>query len=307
VYLGAAGIVQALDAGADIVITGRVADACLYLAPLIHEFQWSWEDWNLLAAGAVAGHILECSAQATGGNYSGDWWNVVDPARAGLPIAEVDARGRTIITKPRASSGRVSFDTVREQLLYEVHDPAAYITPDVVVDMTTVRLRDLGDDRVEVTGTRGRPRPDTLKGFAFAPAGFAGESVVTYAWPDALAKTRFVLEFIRTESARRGHDVEEWCEEFFGVAGFGGPTVDDDDRPLEPPEVTGRLAWRTGDRDTARSVGQLLGIVALTGPPGLQGIGRRRPADVTELVDLQPFFVPRADVEPRVHVLVEEI
>ena len=307
VYLGAAGIVRALDQGADIVITGRVADACLFLAPLIHEFGWCWDDWDRLAAGAVAGHLLECSAQSTGGNYSGDWWNVFDPARMGLPIAEVDATGHTIVTKPKGSAGRVSFDTVREQLLYEVHDPAAYITPDVVVDMTTVCLRDLGDDRVEVTGTRGNARPDTLKGFTFAPAGYSGESVVTYSWPDAEAKARVVLDFIRTEATRRGHSVHEWCEEFFGVRGFGGVTVEDTDRHEDPPEVTARLAWRTDDRATAQSISQLVGLIALTGPPGLHGIGRRRPADVTQLIDLQPFLVAREDIESRVHVHVEEI
>jgi len=307
-YLGAAGIVEALARGADIVITGRVADACLFLGPLIHEHGWSFDDWDHLAAGIVVGHLLECSAQSTGGNYSGDWWNTVDPWRAGLPIAEVERSGRAVITKPAGTGGRVSFDTVREQLLYEVHDPQRYLSPDVVVDMTSVTVTDLGADRVEISGARGAPRPQALKGIAFSEAGFAGEATLTYAWPDAFAKARFVLDGVRRESESMGLAVDEWCDEYFGACGFGGPTVAADDRPSDPPEVVGRLAWRTADLATARSVAALFRTVALTGPPGLQGIGRRAaPAPPTPLVVLDDFLIDRDLVEPGVQVHVEEI
>jgi len=307
-YLGAAGIVEALDRGADIVITGRVADACLFLAPLIHEHGWAMDDWDRLAAGIVVGHLLECSAQSTGGNYSGDWWNTVEPWRAGLPIAEVAQDGRAIITKPHGTAGRVSFDTVREQLLYEVHDPRQYLTPDVIVDMTSVAVTDQGDDRVEISATRGMPRPQTLKAIAFSEGGFAGEATLTYAWPDALQKATYVLDLVRRESDARRFIVDEWCSEYFGVCGFGGPTVAADARPQDPPEVVARLAWRTVDLDTAQSVARLFRTVALTGPPGLQGIGRRATPSVPEpLIALNDFFVDRDVVEAGVRVHIEEI
>lgn len=307
-YLGAAGIVEALDRGADIVITGRVADACLFLAPLIHEHGWAMDDWDRLAAGIVVGHLLECSAQSTGGNYSGDWWNTVEPWRAGLPIAEVDTGGRATITKPHGTAGRVSFDTVREQLLYEVHDPRAYLTPDVIVDMTSVVVTDRGADRVEISGARGSARPDTLKVIAFSESGFAGEASLTYSWPDAYEKASFVLDLVRREAEAMGLAVDEWCTEYFGVNGFGGPTVDCDDRASDPPEVVGRLAWRTADLSTARSVAALFRTVALTGPPGLQGIGRRgAPTPPERLVVLDDFLIDRDLVEAGVHVHVEEI
>jgi hypothetical protein len=310
VYLGAAGVVAALERGADIVITGRVADAALFLAPLVHEYGWAWDDWDRLAAGVVVGHLLECSGQAMGGNYSGDWWNLLDFTRIGLPIAEVDADGTAVITKPAGTSGRVSFDTVREQLLYEVHDPAAYVSPDVVVDLTAVELVDLADDRVVVTGARGAPRPAQLKGLTFALAGYAGEVVLTYSWPDAEAKCRHVLASLRDLAAAREIPVSEWHEELFGVGGFGGPTLDVDDRPHDPPEVTARLAWRTETRDAAAAVPRLVSMIVLSSPAGLQGIGRRSrgaAAGPAELLGIEPFFVDRDEVEPDVHVHVEEV
>jgi len=306
VYLGAAGIVSALAQGADVVITGRVADAALFLAPAVHEHGWSWADWDRLAAGAVVGHLLECSNQVSGGNYSGDWWNTVDLLRVGMPVAEVDADGTAVITKPEGTGGRVSFDTVREQLLYEVHDPAAYITPDVVVDMTSVELKEVGPDRVQVSGAKGRPRPTALKGLLFERAGWAGEVAITYAWPDAEAKGRHVLRSLRAVAEARKIPVVEWCEEYFGIDGFGGPTVGA--VASDPPEVTARLAWRTASANAAHDVARLVGLVALSGPPGLQGIGRTRKGHpLSELVALTSFFIDRGDVEPRVHVHVEEV
>jgi hypothetical protein len=309
VYLGAAGVVKALDDGADIVITGRVADAALFLGPAVHEFGWAWDDWDRLARGAVVGHLLECSAQASGGNYSGDWWNTVDIGRTGLPIAEVDASGSAVITKPAGSGGRVSFDTVREQLLYEVHDPSAYLTPDVIVDFTTVALDDHGDDRVAVSGARGAPRPAQLRGLTFASGGWAGEAILTYSWPDAAAKGRHVTDAFVALANERGLPVEAWHCEQFGVAGFAGPMLATEDCPADPPDVTTRLAWRTADRSTATAVERLIGLTALSGPPGLQGIGRRTQGGsrVAELVDIKPFLVDREPVERQVRVIVEEV
>lgn len=307
-YLGAAGIVEALAGGADLVITGRVADAALFLAPAVHEHAWRWDDWDRLAAGVVVGHLLECTTQVTGGNYSGDWWDTVDLARLAPPIAEVEADGSAVVTKPPGTGGRVSFDTVREQLLYEVHDPTAYVTPDVVADFTSVRMDDLGHDRVRVSGARGAPRPEQLRCLRFSPGGVAGEATVSYAWPDAEAKARHVLRALRELAEQRGVAVLEWHEELFGVDGFGGPTVPRAGG-CEPPEVTARLAWRTASRDDALAVGRLVALVALAGPPGLQGIGRRTRAghEPADLLRIEARLVDRAPVESGVRVLVEEV
>src|SRR4051812_46892701 len=206
-YLGARPIVEALDAGAHVVITGRVADAALFLAPLVHEYKWGWEDFDRLAAGVVVGHLLECSGQVTGGNYSGRWWENPDPMRIAFPIAEVSEDGSAVITKPPGTGGMVTFDTVREQLLYEVHDPSKYFSPDVVADFTSLQLEDLGDDRVRVSGTRAAassPVTDTYKGLVCTPAGFASEARVAYSWPDAEAKARAALAFLRAKAEAKG-------------------------------------------------------------------------------------------------------
>src|SRR5947209_13887498 len=162
-YLGARPLVEALDEGADIVLTGRVADAALFLAPLVYELGWRWDDWDRLAQGIVVGHLLECSAQASGGNFGGDWRSIPDLAHVGYPIAEVWENGDAVISKAPGTGGRVSFDTLREQLLYEVHDPAHYLTPDVDADMTTLHMEEIGPDQVHVTGASGRPGPETRK------------------------------------------------------------------------------------------------------------------------------------------------
>jgi hypothetical protein len=306
-YLGARPIVDALERGAQIVITGRVADAALFLAPLVHEHQWAWDDWDRLAAGVVVGHLLECSGQVTGGNYSGAWWENPDPQRIGFPIAEVDPDGTAVVTKPAGTGGMVTFDTVREQLLYEVHDPARYLTPDVVADFTSLTLEDLGDDRVRVSGTRGAPAPPTYKGLVCTPAGWAAEARVAYPWPDAEAKARAALAFIRGRAERAGIAIEEWREEYFGVDAFGGPTVRGDERPTDPPEVIGRLAWRAADAQTAASVTRSVGVLGLSGPPTISSAGRARDGKPTQLLAVEPFAVDRKLVDAQVRVDVSEL
>src|SRR4051812_11205101 len=262
-YLGARPIVEALDAGAQVVITGRVADAALFLAPLVHEYKWSWDDYDRLAAGVVVGHLLECSGQVTGGNYSGRWWENPDPMRIAFPIAEVEEDGSAVITKPPGTGGMVTFDTVREQLLYEVHDPTRYFAPDVVADFTSLTLDDLGDNRVRVSGTRAGSSPvtDTYKGLVCTPAGWAGEARIAYSWPDAEAKARAALAFLRRKAEQNGVPVEEWREEYFGAHAFGGSTVGQQE--CEPPEVIGRLAWRTADPESAGRVVREVGVLGL--------------------------------------------
>jgi len=309
-YLGARPLVEALAQGAQVVITGRVADAALFLAPLAYEFGWAWDDWDRLAAGTVVGHLLECSGQVTGGNYSGAWWENPDPQRIAFPIAEVEPDGTAVITKSKAAGGMVTFDTVREQLLYEVHDPARYLAPDVVADFTSLTLTDEGGDRVRVSGTRGVPAPSTYKGLVCTPAGWAGEVRVSYSWPDAEAKARAALRYIRARAEKAGLAIEEWHEEYFGVNAYGGPTVDvatADASGWEPPEVIGRLAFRASEPDICAAVNREVGVLGLSGPPTISGTGRGRDGRPTQLLAVEPFAVPRDLVDAQVRVEVEEI
>ena len=304
-YLGARPIVDALDGGADIVVTGRVADAALFLACLVHTYGWSWDDWDRLAAGVVVGHLLECSGQVTGGNYSGPWWENSNPLRPGFPIAEVDADGSAVITKPPETGGRVTFDTVRQQLLYEVHDPRAYLSPDVTADFTSLTVDDLGGDRVRVSGTRGAPAPATYKALVGRPAGWASEARFTYSWPDAEAKARAAVAFVRGRAEAAGVSIDEWREEYFGVNAFGGPTVDLA-TATEPPEVTGRLAWRAASAEEAGKVGRGSGVLGLSGPPMIAGMGRGGGAKPTQLLSVDALAVDRALVDAQIRIEIEE-
>jgi hypothetical protein len=308
-YLGARSIVAALEQGADVVVTGRVADASLFLAPLVFEHGWAWDDWDRLAAGVVVGHLLECSGQVCGGNFSGRWWEAFDPLRIPFPIGEVTSDGVATITKPDGTGGLVSFDTVREQLLYEVHDPARYLNPDVTADFTSLTVTDLGEDRVEVSGVRGAPPPATYKGLVGTPAGWADEARFAYPWPDAEAKARAAVAYVRAraDAAGTGAAVEEWCEEYFGAGAYGGPTVPQDD--CEPPEVVARLAWRTADRDSCAAVARSAdpGLLGLSGPPQVSGDGRRRGSGPTQLLAVESLAVPRELVDAQVRVEVTEI
>lgn len=307
-YLGAGPIVAALDEGADMVITGRVADASLFLAPLIHAFGWDRRDWDRMAAGVTVGHLLECSAQVTGGNYSGDWWANGDFSRPGFPVAECEPDGTAVITKPAGTGGRVSFDTVREQLMYEVHDPTAYLNPDVTADFTSVHLEDLGEDRVAVREVRGTAAPATYKGLVCTPAGFSGEARLPYGWPDAEAKARAAARFLRARAADLDIDVLEWHEEYFGVNAFGGPTVDLaalDAGGTEPPEVMGRLVWRCAERSDAARLMREFGAMGLGGPPMVTPFGRARESGPTQLLSLEAVAVPRDLVDASVSVSVQ--
>jgi hypothetical protein len=307
VYLGARPIVDALAQGAQIVVTGRVADASLFLAPIVHEHGWSWDDWDRLAAGVVVGHLLECSGQVTGGNYSGPWWENPDPLRIGFPIALVEPDGTAVITKPPAAGGMITFDTVREQLLYEVHDPSRYLNPDVTADFTSLTLDDLGDNQVRVSGTRGTPAPPTYKGLVCTPAGWAGEATFAYSWPDAEAKARAAVGWLRARAERAGLPVEEWCEEYFGAGVYHGPAYAQDKAEAlaggwEPPEVLGRLAWRTADPESAAGVARGSGVLGLSGPPMISGFGRARGGKPTQLLGLEAIAVDRALVDRQVRI-----
>lgn len=305
-YLGARPIAAALADGADIVITGRAADPSLFLAPLIHEFGWTAGDWDLLAAGTAVGHLCECAGQSVGGNYSGEWWTIEQPWNLAYPIAECEPDGTAVITKAPGSGGRADFDTVRHQLLYEVHDPAAYVTPDVVADFTALRLEDLGSDRVRVSGARGVPATGSYKALACHLAGWSGEARVAFGWPDAYAKARATAVILRKRAELAGITVQEWLEEFWGVNALHGPVVPADGAD-EAAEVLLRLAWRCADAGSAGRVGRELVPLSLSAPPwGMTGTGRGGGGRPSQLLGLWPMLVPKDQVDTHVrHEILE--
>jgi hypothetical protein len=306
-YLGARGIVEALEQGADIVITGRVADASLFLAPCVFEHGWAWDDWDRLAAGIVVGHLLECSGQSIGGNYTGDWWALPTPWELPYPIADVAADGTATIWKPPGAGGRVTTDTLRHQLLYEVHDPARYVAPDVVADFTSVRFEDLPDDRVRLRGVRGLPETPTYKALLAYHAGWSGEARVAFSWPDAYEKAKATAAIFLKRVEMAGHEVDEWHVEYWGVDALGGPTVPHDPA-CEPPECVLRVAWRCDDQRTAGTVGRELVPLTLSAPPaGMTGMGRGGGGGSTELLGIWPTLVDKAAIDPHVTVTVQEV
>jgi hypothetical protein len=310
-YLGARPIVDALELGADIVITGRVADASLFLAPLVYEHGWAWDDWDRLAAGILVGHLLECSGQSLGGNYSGDWWALPHPWDLPYPMARVDADGTAVITKPKSSGGRVSTDTLRHQLLYEVHDPTRYLSPDVVADFTSARFADLPDDEVRITEVQGTPATDSYKLLLAYHAGWAGEVRVAFSWPDAYEKAKATAAILAKRVEMAGLEVAEWRIEYWGVDALGGPTVprNPDGSPLhEPPECVLRAAWRCADQRTAGMVGRELIPLTLSAPPaGLTGAGGGGRGGATELLAIWPTLIAKDLVDSQVRVTIEAV
>ncbi len=203
-YLGAAPIAQALDLGADVVVTGRVVDSALALGPLLHAFGWLLDDWDRLAAGTLAGHLLECGAQVTGGYFADPGVKDVSGlADVGYPILEIIEDGSFVVTKPPETGGRIDRLTVTEQALYEIHDPAAYLVPDVVLDLTQVMVEEVGHDRVLVRGARGHPRPDTFKATVCVDGGILGEAEISYAGPNAVARARLAADIVRERVSKR--------------------------------------------------------------------------------------------------------
>ena len=295
-YLGAAPIVEALRRGAEVVVTGRVADASLFVAPMVHELGWSFDDWDRLAAGVVLGHLMECSGQATGGNFSGDWWNIADLDRVGYPVCEVDEDGTALLSKPPGTGGRVSVDTVKEQLLYEVLDPRRYMNPDVVADFTSVRLDELAPDVVRVSGVHGAPRPDTLKVIAGYLDGWMGTATIGYSWPDAEAKARRSAELIELLAHRAGLEPLQTLTEVIGVDSLHGDAAPDH----EVNEVQLRVAARFATEDEAARFPRVAMPLALNGPPFIGGASG--PGGPRALLGVWPTSVPRAMVEQAVRV-----
>ncbi len=303
-YLGADPIVRALDQGAQVVVTGRTTDASLTLAPIVHEFDVAPDDWDARALGTVVGHVLECGAQASGGNFLGDWRSVPDPARIGFPIAELSGPDRAIITKHESLGGLVNAATVKEQLVYEIGDPRSYVTADCITDFTTIQLTDEGPGRVGIGGVRGQPAPERFKVTCVYAAGWKVSGELTYAWPEALAKARAAGELVRQRAeARVGPVFDEWLVEHVGGGAlFGALGGSEGAEAAEPDEVVLRISARSRDRAACDWVGRELVGLVLTGPPGATGYGGGRPR-ATEVSGIWSCLLPSARVRSTVEIL----
>ena len=298
-YLGAWPIVEALRRGAQVVVTGRATDTGLTLAPLINEFGWNEADWDKLAAGTVAGHIIECGAQATGGNCQYEWQSIPDLASVGFPIVEASADGTFVVTKHEGTGGRVNVPSVKEQLVYEMGDPASYITPDCVADFTTIRLEDAGRDRVRVHGVKGRAATEFLKVSISYTAGFKAVGTLVYAWPDAYAKARAADQILRARLERLGLRFEQTLTEFVGASATHGPLAGEPSR--DAPEVQLRVGVRGAERAPVERFTKEIAPLILTGPPAVTGFAGGRPK-VEEVVAYWPALIPKTEIEARVEV-----
>jgi hypothetical protein len=288
-YIGAFPLAEALALGADVVIAGRCTDTALSLAPMIHRFGWKPDEWDKLAAGTIAGHIVECGAQCTGGNCQVDWQNIPDMANIGYPIIEAEPDARFNITKHEGTGGHVSVDIIKEQLLYELGDPTNYITPDCVADFTTIQLKDAGPDRVQVSGIRGGPRPDMLKLSIAYSYGWKAIGTLVYSAPQALEKSKAANRIVRERLDQLGLKFEEIYTEFLGVnACHGSAAIPNPD----PPEVQLRVGVRGQDRKAVDRFTRELIPLVLSGPPTATGFGDGRPP-VREVVAYWPALIPR--------------
>lgn len=300
VYLGAFPIAEALAAGADVVITGRVTDPSLTLAPLIHEFGWTAADYDLLAAGTVAGHILECGTQSTGGNYD-RWASVPNLADIGYPIVEVQPDGDFVVTKKDGTGGLVDIGTVTAQLLYELGEPMRYLTPDVVADFTSIQLEQVGTDRVRVHGVTGTAPTDTFKVSISTLDGWRTTAQLTVGGPDATAKARATADILLT---RLAHEGVRFAQEDCRVEVIGTNVLYEGmlpEPPTSPSEVVLRVSVRSTDRSAVNRLGAELASLLTSGPPGLTGFAAGRPK-ASEIVGFWPALIAKTAVTAQVRV-----
>ncbi|MEP6570659.1 MAG: acyclic terpene utilization AtuA family protein [Acidobacteriota bacterium] len=300
VYLGAAPMLEALNRGAQVVITGRATDTGLTLAPLMHEFGWAPDDWNRIAAGTIAGHIIECGAQCSGGNCQYEWRSIPNLADVGFPIVEASPDGTFVVTKHERTGGWVIIPSVKEQLVYEMGDPHSYITPDCIADFTTVKLEYEGRDRVRVFGIEGRPATDTYKVSISYSAGYKAVGTLVYSWPDAYDKAQAADKILRTRLDRLGLKFEEILTEFVGASATHGPLAGKPAPDL--PEVQLRVGVRGEDRAAVERFTKEIAPLVLTGPPGVTGFAGGRPK-VEEIVAYWPALMPKKEIAPVVSVI----
>jgi len=302
VYIGAQPIVECLSQGADIVVTGRSTDPSIALAPMIYEFGWSFEDFDKLAAGTVAGHILECGAQCTGGNYT-HWQEVKDMARIGYPVVEACADGSFVVTKHENTGGLVTVETVTSQLVYEMGDPSRYLGPDCTADFTSIQLEQEGPDRVRVSGVKGAAPTDTYKVSMSYANGYKISSQLTVAGPDAISKARLAADIVFERAAMDGAHIpeEQRFVELLGTSVCHDGIVP---TPVELGEVVLRIGAKGEDRNKLDRLGQEIVPLVTSGPPGVTGFAGGRPR-ATEIIGYWPALIDKTKVTT--HVSVEEV
>ncbi len=303
VYFGAWPVVEALAKGAEIVITGRVTDTGLALAPMIHEFGWKPNDWDRLSAGTIAGHTIECGAQSTGGNCQVDWETIPHLEDVGYPIVEAEPDGTFCLTKHAGTGGRITVASVKEQLLYEMGDPHEYITPDCVADFTTIRLDQAGPDRVRFSGIRGHAATEFYKVSISYSAGFKAIGSMVYAWPDAYKKARAADQILRKRLDRLGLRFDAIRTEFLGANACHGIAAAEPSPEMaaQLAEVVMRMGVRSENRAAVERFTKELAPLALNGPPVVAGLGGGRPR-VEEIVAYWPALIPKHEVTPEVSV-----
>jgi hypothetical protein len=298
-YIGSEPIVEALARGAQVVVTGRSTDTALTMAPLRHEFGWGAQDWDKLAAGIIAGHIIECGAQCSGGNCLYDWRNIPDLANVGYPIVEATADGTFTVTKHPGTGGRISTHTVSEQLVYEMGDPHAYITPDVIADFTSIRIADDGENRVRVHGITGKPATDKLKVSIAYRDGYKAVGTLVYSWPEALDKAQAADRILRERLDRLGLRFDQILTEFVGASSLHGPLVAEHG---DLPEVQLRVGVRSHDRKAVERFTREIAPLVLNGPPSVTGFAGGRPK-VEEIVAYWPALVDKTVVQTAVEIV----
>ncbi len=294
-YLGAEPMAQALRSGADVVITGRASDPALFLAPMLHAFGWRMDDWGMLGCGTVAGHLLECAGQITGGYFADPGYKDIGGlARLGFPIGEVSDDGSLVVTKVAGSGGAVTARTCKEQLLYEVHDPKNYLQPDVIADFSGVSVEEIGPDRVRITGARGAPRPKTLKVSVGYVDGYIGEGQISYAGPGAVARARLALAIVQERLQLTGVRTSELRFNLIGVDSLHGERLA---QGHDPYEVRLRVAGRTESLAEAVRIGNEVETLYTNGPAG--GGGAFKAA--RDVVAVASVLLPRELATPFVH------
>ena len=300
VYLGARPLVEALNQGAQIVIGGRLTDTGLTLAPIMHEFGIGFDDFDRIAAGTIAGHIIECGAQCSGGNCQFDWQKIPDLANVGVPIVEAEADGSFVVTKHENTGGRVSVPSIKEQLLYEMGDPHEYITPDCVADFTSIQLAEDGENRVRVFGINGKPATDFYKVSIAYSAGFKSVGTLVYSYPDAFAKARAADKILRGRLDRLGLKFDLILTEFVGVSATHGHLAGEPSADI--PEVQLRFGVRGADKTAVERFTKEIAPLILTGPPSVTGFAGGRPK-VEEIMAYFPALIPKTEIETKVEIL----
>ena len=300
VYLGAQPLVEALDRGAQIIVGGRLTDTGLTLAPLMHEFGWTFDDWNKVATGTIAGHIIECGGQCSGGNCQFEWETIPDLANIGFPIVEAYPDGDFVVTKHENTGGRINIPSIKEQLLYEMGDPKSYITPDVVADFTTIQLKDDGENRVRVHGIEGNPNTPFYKVSIAYSGGWKAVGTLVYAYPNAYQKAQAADKILRARLDKLGLKFDTILTEFVGVNATHGHLSGEPRADI--PEVQMRFGVRGQNKADVERFTKELAPLILTGPPAVTGFAGGRPK-VEEIMAYFPALLPKNLIETKVEII----